>query len=105
MLHSDHKFKYLKQTIDENKIGTFAIQESHLDVDTTVQFNNLFQRWFKLINSSHPAKPNSTAGVAFLLDKKFLDTDNWLTFHKHKLISGEYLGVPAMPSRQSIPII
>jgi hypothetical protein len=83
-----HKFSYLKQTMDENKIGILAIQESHLDVDGSVQFNNVFQRWFKIINSGHPTKPNSTAGVAFVLNKKFLDTDN---YHEHVLIPGRAL--------------
>jgi hypothetical protein len=55
-----HKFSYLKQTMDENRIGILAIQESHLDVDSSVQFNHIFQRWFKLVNSGHPTKPNST---------------------------------------------
>jgi hypothetical protein len=41
-----------------------------------------------LSSSGHPTKPNSTAGVAFLLNKKFLDTDN---YREHVLIPGRAL--------------
>jgi hypothetical protein len=48
-----HKFGHIKQTMDENRIGILAIPESHLDVDGSVQFNNIFQNWFKLIWTPH----------------------------------------------------
>ncbi|KAJ7790366.1 hypothetical protein B0H14DRAFT_2396485 [Mycena olivaceomarginata] len=40
------------------------------------QFNNIYGKWFKLFNSGHPIKPSSTAGVSFLLNKKYVDTEN-----------------------------
>jgi exonuclease III len=42
----------------------------------TSQFNNIYRKWFKLFNSGHPIKPDSTAGVSFLLNKKCVDTEN-----------------------------
>jgi hypothetical protein len=71
MHNRNHKFQFLKQTIDENNLGVLGIQETHLDIESATQFNNVFRRWFKIYHSAHPEKPCSTAGVAFVLNKKF----------------------------------
>jgi exonuclease III len=76
MNHKHHKFKFLKQTIDANNLGVLGIQETHFDAESATQFNKVFNRWFKVYYSAHPDKPSSTAGVAFVLNKKFLDTEN-----------------------------
>jgi exonuclease III len=75
----------LKQTIDENNLGVIGIQETHFNADSAAQFNNTFNRWFKLYSSAHPHKPRSTAGVAFALNKKYVDTEN---IREYELIPG-----------------
>lgn len=85
-MHSrNHKFKFLKQTIDENHLG---VLETQLEPQSTTQFNNVFGRWFKLYYSAHPDKPSSTVGVAFVLNKKILDTEN---IREYELIPGRAL--------------
>ncbi|KAJ7689702.1 hypothetical protein B0H17DRAFT_1134836 [Mycena rosella] len=85
MHNSSHKFKFLKDTIDVNNLAILGMQETHFDNVSAAQFNNIFGRWFKLYHSAHPEKPSSTAGVAFVLNKKFLDTDN---IREYELIPG-----------------
>ncbi|KAJ7105006.1 hypothetical protein C8R44DRAFT_639615 [Mycena epipterygia] len=62
--------------VDDNQIGVLALQESHMDDIAASQFNNIYGRWFRMFNSGHPIKPDSTAGVSFLLNKKYIDTEN-----------------------------
>ncbi|KAJ6580430.1 hypothetical protein DFH09DRAFT_895606, partial [Mycena vulgaris] len=52
------------------------LQELHMNNVAASQFNNIYGKWFKLFNSGHPMKPDSTAGVGFLLNKKYVDTEN-----------------------------
>jgi hypothetical protein len=54
-------------------------------IDGTIQFNNIYQRWFKMVNSGHPTKPNSTAEFVFLINKKFLDPNN---YREYVLVAG-----------------
>jgi hypothetical protein len=68
MHNRNHKFKFLKQTIDMNDLGLLGIQETHFDAESATQFNNVFGRWFKLYYSAHPEKPCST------------DYDRWQSF-------------------------
>ncbi|KAJ6483186.1 hypothetical protein C8R45DRAFT_931810 [Mycena sanguinolenta] len=83
-----HKFKFLKRTIDVNNLGVLGIQETHFDNESAAQFNNMYHRWLKLYYSADPKKPSSTAGVAFVLNKKLVDTDN---VREYELIPGRAL--------------
>jgi hypothetical protein len=69
MQNKNHKFKFSKQTVDENNLGVSGTQETHFNADSAAQFNNTFNRWFKLYYPAHPHKPCSTAEVAFVLNK------------------------------------
>jgi exonuclease III len=66
--------------VDEHRLGVLAIQETHFDNTGADEFQAVYKHWFKLIHSTHPIKPKSTAGVAFLLNKKFIDVDHVETF-------------------------
>ncbi|KAJ7687517.1 Endonuclease/exonuclease/phosphatase, partial [Mycena rosella] len=72
----NHKFKFVKRMVDENRLGILAMQETHLDDCGAADFHKIYQSWFKTIHSAHPTSPNSTAGVAFLLNKKFIDVEH-----------------------------
>jgi exonuclease III len=85
MHNRNHKFKFLKQMIDDNDLGVLGVQETHFDAESATQFNNIFSRWFKVYHSAHPEKPCSTAGVAFVLNQKILDTEN---IREYELIPG-----------------
>ncbi|KAJ6451990.1 Endonuclease/exonuclease/phosphatase, partial [Mycena vitilis] len=75
MTHEKHKFTDMKM-VDKHHIGVFGLQETHMDTVALTQFNNIYGKWFKMFNSGHPIKPHSTAGVGFLLNKKYVDTEN-----------------------------
>ncbi|KAJ7759754.1 hypothetical protein DFH07DRAFT_740995 [Mycena maculata] len=54
-------------------------------------FNNVFGSWFKLFHSAHPEKATSTTGVAFVLNKNYLDVGNTplmlvIPWHKGKFL-------------------
>jgi exonuclease III len=76
MSDSNHKLKFLKQMVDENRLGILAIQETHLDDAAAAEFHTLYHSWFKIIHSANPDNPTSTAGVAFLLNRKFIDVEH-----------------------------
>ncbi|KAF8175012.1 Endonuclease/exonuclease/phosphatase, partial [Mycena galopus ATCC 62051] len=67
-----------------------AMQETHLDNGAAAEFEGIYQSWFKLVYSAHPENPCATAGVAFLLNKKWIDTENIRTYD---LIPGRALMV------------
>ncbi|KAJ7678774.1 hypothetical protein B0H17DRAFT_1235120 [Mycena rosella] len=52
----------MKRVVDDKRIGVFALQETQMNDIAASQFNNLYGKWFKLFNSGHPIKPDSTAG-------------------------------------------
>ncbi|KAJ7203989.1 Endonuclease/exonuclease/phosphatase, partial [Mycena haematopus] len=62
--------------VDEHRLGILALQETHLDNTAAAEFDTVFNPWFRLMNSAHPMNPTSTAGVAFLLNKKFVDVNH-----------------------------
>ncbi|KAJ7104644.1 Endonuclease/exonuclease/phosphatase [Mycena epipterygia] len=66
----------MKRMVDNKRIGVFALQETYMNDIAASQFNNIYRKWFKLFNSGHPIKPDSTAGVSFLLNKKYVDSEN-----------------------------
>ncbi|KAJ7120400.1 hypothetical protein C8R44DRAFT_623725 [Mycena epipterygia] len=66
----------MKRMVDDRRIGVLALEETHMNNIAASQFNNIYGNWFKLFNSGHPIKPDSTAGVSFLLNKKYVDTEN-----------------------------
>ncbi|KAJ7679586.1 hypothetical protein B0H17DRAFT_1139122 [Mycena rosella] len=76
MSRSNHKSKFVKRMVDENRLGILAMQETHLDDCGAADFHKIYQSWFKTIHSAHPTSPNSTAGVAFLLNGKFIDIEH-----------------------------
>jgi hypothetical protein len=70
------KFTYMKRTVDDKRIGVFALQELHMNYIAASQFNNIYWKWFKVFNSGHPIKLDSTARVGFVLNEKYVDTEN-----------------------------
>lgn len=70
--------------VDANQLSILTVQTTHLD-DTAVVHTN---RWFKLSYSVYTQSPCSTAGVGFVLNKKFVDTEN---IHEYHLIPRQAL--------------
>jgi hypothetical protein len=60
----------------DQKIGILCIQESHLCPEHMTQIDNLYARRLKVMNSSDPDHPGSSAGIAFVLNKEIMNTEN-----------------------------
>ena len=52
------------------QIGVLALQETHLDEDTTSQIRTVFDRRMMILNSHAPTNQTASAGVAFVLNKE-----------------------------------
>ncbi|KAJ6602577.1 hypothetical protein DFH09DRAFT_1068962 [Mycena vulgaris] len=85
---SNHKFKFLKHTVDEQSLGVLAMQETHMDDAGATQLHNNYSSWFKIIHSADSLAPTTTADVAFLLNRKFIDVEHTQIF---ELVPGRAL--------------
>jgi hypothetical protein len=61
----------LNQCREFSSLEDIVVQRYKTGIKPSSQFDNVFDRWFKLYCSAHPEKPTSTAGVAFVLNKRF----------------------------------
>ncbi|KIM70415.1 hypothetical protein SCLCIDRAFT_1206542 [Scleroderma citrinum Foug A] len=55
------------------QIGVLALQETHLNDETTSQIRTVFDKRMMILNSGVPVNPTASAGVAFVLNKEKLD--------------------------------
>ena len=69
----------------EKKIGLLALQETHLSDQLTDQTSTLYQRRLSITNSPDLENPSGSAGVAFVINKEVMKTEQIRT---HTLIPG-----------------
>ncbi|TFY58490.1 hypothetical protein EVJ58_g6390 [Rhodofomes roseus] len=69
------KWNALNQVLREKKIGVLGLQETHLDEQAVEEIHRLYGRRIKLFNSA-AENATSTQGVAFVLNREIVDTDN-----------------------------
>ena len=84
------KWSTIYQTMKENKIAILAVQETHLDDTLVSSLGDCFRKRLEIINSQLPANPQSSAGVAFVINKNLIapcDTE------KFKLIEGQVIAI------------
>ncbi|KAJ7133146.1 Endonuclease/exonuclease/phosphatase, partial [Mycena epipterygia] len=62
-----------------NKTGILVLTESHLNVARHTRIQTLFGRRLEVLFSEDPVTPNAK-GVAFVINKDLLDTDNMRTW-------------------------
>jgi hypothetical protein len=62
--------------MSDQKIGILCIQESHLCPEHMTQIDNLYTQRLKVMNSSDPDRPSSSARIAFVLNKEIMNTKN-----------------------------
>ncbi|KAI0056162.1 DNase I-like protein, partial [Artomyces pyxidatus] len=58
------------------RIGILALQETHLEPEHLNDVNTLYGKQFLVLNSSDPLRPGTSAGVAFVLNKSLILTDD-----------------------------
>ena len=83
-LNGIDKWSTVSRTMNKHKITILAIQETHLDDDCLNEVLSIFGHKLTIITSPDPASPHASAGVAFVINKKFIKP-NEITFHElHK---------------------
>ncbi|KAJ7126044.1 Endonuclease/exonuclease/phosphatase [Mycena epipterygia] len=77
--HPRHKWYHVNQLTKDNKTGLLVVVESHLSATRHANIQSLFGRRLEVVFSEDPTSPNAK-GVAFVLNKDLLDTDNLQTW-------------------------
>jgi hypothetical protein len=54
---SHHKFKFLKQMVDEQRLSILAMQETHLEDTSAGEFHTVYHSWFKISTLQTPIMP------------------------------------------------
>jgi exonuclease III len=79
------KWTRINSTIRNNKIAILALQETHLDEEGIEAINRCFGKSFNLQHSSDPESPRTKAGVAIIINKALIPTDD---IRLHVLVPG-----------------
>ena len=82
------KWSMINQTLNKFKIAILAIQETHLDEETTNRIRISYGKKMNILTSYNPENPQTTAGVAFVINKSLIAPSKIVT---HKLIPGRAL--------------
>ena len=70
---SFEKWSEINATVKRDKIAILAVQETHLDEDTTRSITELFGKRLTIINSQLERNPRVSAGVAFVINKDLIE--------------------------------
>ena len=79
------KWATVNSTLNQHKLAILALQETHLDQETTEHLHQNLGEKMKILSSADPDAPHSTAGVAFVINKKRIAPTQLLF---HELIPG-----------------
>jgi exonuclease III len=71
------KWTSINHLMREKKIGILCVQETHLMNEHITSINSVFSRRLKVLNSSDPDHPGSSAGVAFIINKELVEDKNY----------------------------
>ena len=82
------KWSTINSTLNQHKLAILALQETHLDQETAERLHDNLGEKIKIISSADPDAPRSTAGVAFVINKRRIAPTQ---FSIHELIPGRAL--------------
>ena len=68
------KWALINNTIYNEKITIFALQETHMDEDLLKNINECFSKNLHIIASADPTCPTTSAGTAFVINKAKIRT-------------------------------
>ncbi|TFY82529.1 hypothetical protein EWM64_g1481 [Hericium alpestre] len=71
------KWTKIQSTINTKRIVILAIQETHLNAATADDLGRFFTKRLLIHNSPDPDRPGASAGVAFVLNKDIIVTDDY----------------------------
>ena len=67
------KWSEINATVKRDKIAILAVQETHLDEDSTRSIKDLFGKRLHIITSQLERNPRTSAGVAFVINKDLME--------------------------------
>ena len=82
------KWSTINSTLNQHKLAILALQETHLDPETTERLHQSLGDKLRIISSADPVAPRSTAGVAFVINKRRVAPTQYSI---HELIPGRAL--------------
>jgi exonuclease III len=78
------KWSTIIRTMNKRKIAILAIQETHLDDSRLADVLSVYGHKVTIIASQLPDTPRASAGVALVLNKKFIDPKELIAHELHK---------------------
>ena len=78
------KWSTVVRMMNKRKIAILAVQETHLDESRVDNILSLFGHKITIIVSHDPDMPRATAGVAFIINKKFITPCEITSLELHK---------------------
>jgi len=87
-MNFQQKWSTINSTLNKHKLAILALQETHLDQQTVDRLRQGFGGKMDIIYSADPNAPRSTAGVAFVINKKRIAPKQCVI---HELIPGRAL--------------
>ena len=88
--HSFEKWSEINATMRKERIAILAVQETHLDEQSTKAIHQALGKRLKIINSQLQDNPRTSAGVAFVLNKDLINTEK---VEKYELIKGKAIAI------------
>ncbi|KAL1738688.1 Endonuclease/exonuclease/phosphatase, partial [Schizophyllum fasciatum] len=74
--HPCNKWGQMCRMMNEKRIAVMILQETHLTVSTRLALESMYAKNLRIINSEAPVEPSTRGGVAFVLNKRFVETSN-----------------------------
>ena len=71
-LNALEKWSMVNQTLNQYKIAVLALQETHLDQETTDRIKQCFGKKMHIEYSQDPGTPCTTAGVTFVINRTLI---------------------------------
>ncbi|KAH9003917.1 Endonuclease/exonuclease/phosphatase [Lactarius deliciosus] len=84
------KWAEINTTMKKEKIVVLAVQETHLDEQSTHDIHRALGKCLIVINSQLDDNPKSSAGVAFVINKDLIDAER---IDKYELIKGRVIAI------------
>ncbi|KAI0764255.1 Endonuclease/exonuclease/phosphatase, partial [Trametes elegans] len=73
---SDNKWRTMYRMIKSNSIGILLVQETHLTPERRNDISKMFKGRIKILYSAHPSAPTRKEGVAVILNKSQVNTND-----------------------------
>ncbi|KAH9047206.1 Endonuclease/exonuclease/phosphatase, partial [Lactarius hengduanensis] len=84
------KWAKINATMKRDNIAILAVQETHLDEQTTQDIHRALGKRLTIVNSQLEENPRTSAGVAFVINKDLMDTNQ---IDKYELIKGRAIAI------------